>query len=177
MYWRVARTLLASVVALLMRLSKKRRRTTVRGGNCEAVRQLSSVRPLTPPNSAHGSSRRIKKPLRGASSITCHTDPPIGTDAGHAATFRKDLAQPEEIRCTLALQSTSRTSSTRLEQSGGVSALYWNLNFDGWRGAYFGGVGLLAGGVGLLAGGAGLLADGVGLLVAGLLPCLVSRFS
>lgn len=76
------------------------------------------------------------------------------------------------------------TSSTRFEQSDGVSALCRNLNFDGWRGDYFGGVGLLAGGVGLLAGGvgllaggAGLLADGVGLLVAGLLPCLVSRFS
>ena len=49
MYWRVARVLLASVVALLMSVSKRRRRTPVRGGNCEAVRQLSSMRPLTPP--------------------------------------------------------------------------------------------------------------------------------
>jgi hypothetical protein len=42
MYWRVARALLASVVALLMRVSKKSRRTAVRGGNCEAVRQLQA---------------------------------------------------------------------------------------------------------------------------------------
>ena len=67
MYWRVARALLASVVALLMRVSKRRHRTSVRGGNCEAVRQLSSIRPRTPPISGDGSSRRIKKPLRGRS--------------------------------------------------------------------------------------------------------------
>jgi hypothetical protein len=87
--------------------------------------------------------------------ITDRTDPSIGTDGEHAATFRPDLAQPEETARCLADASYVRSAvRTRLRS---------NLTLGGRRGPYFGGVGLLAGGVGLLAG--------------GLSPCLVSRFS
>ena len=63
--------------------------------------------------SGDGSSRSIKKPLREAGIITDRTDPPAGSDAEHAATFRPDLAQTGKTAWWRAEAKVSRAAECR----------------------------------------------------------------